>query len=81
MSTYVSLMEGTRQLYLTSHTNSKHRSLNLYETLTFSRHVTRRETPALHKHNVRIVITNMNCPRIKTGINVKLEELISFTCK
>jgi len=48
------------QLYLPLHTNTKHRSLNIYSTLTFHRQKTRSANCNIAKHISSVIITNIN---------------------
>jgi hypothetical protein len=47
------------QLYQPLHTNTKHRSLNVYSTLTFHRHKTRSSNSSTAKHKSKVIITDM----------------------
>jgi len=49
-----------RQLYQPSHTNTKHRSLNVYSTMNFRSHKTQSANSSFAKHKSSVIITNMN---------------------
>jgi hypothetical protein len=51
---------ANRQLYQPLHTNTKHRSLNVYVTLTFQRHKTQSANCSIAKHKSRVIITNIS---------------------